>query len=229
MPRADCPCRTQIGGVRSSTSSSPKAPPAWFQARASRAAATRVLEGAGTHEARAHAEAAAYGRAVYGGAAAYRPGAQVGRHGAEPDAVVVGSAVTDRLEPLHASWVTLKNDVALAQQADVVDDEFARAFLRDWDAWSAFYNDHREDWTDLRTTLGEIETRRQRLEQWREALRSRGGTVTGPQTQAPPPGLLDPERGAFGPGGVGGFASSLATIVVGVGVIAGIALVASKT
>lgn len=136
----------------------------------------------------------------------------------DPAEATIGGAVTDRIEPLNAAWNSTKLDVARAQQAGEVDDDFGRAFLADWDAWRRFYDEHRGDWVDLRTTLGEIETRRLRLEQWREALRSRGATVTGPETQAPPPGLLDP-RGALGPGGATGLASSIATGLVAMAVI----------
>lgn len=140
----------------------------------------------------------------------------------DPAEATIGGAVTDRIEPLNAAWNSTKLDVARAEQAGEIDQDVARAFLADWDAWRVFYDAHRGDWVDLRTTLGEIESRRQRLEQWREALRSRGATVTGPETQAPPPGLLDPQ-GALGPGGATGLASSIATGLAAMAVIAVVA------
>lgn len=113
----------------------------------------------------------------------------------------IGNEVSDRATALNASWVSLKADMATAAQAGTVTAAFQQAFLRDWDAWRTFYDAHRGDWVALRTTLGEIETRRVLLERWRTALANAGGTVTGQPTSAPPPGML--EQLGLGPDGEG--------------------------
>lgn len=139
--------------------------------------------------------------------------------------VGVGNEVQDRLTPLNAAWTTLKGDIARARIAGQVSNAFETAFIRDWSAWLAFYRDHIDDWTALRGTLGEIETRRQLLERWRTALTQAGGTATGQPTEAPPPGFLSP-GGALGEGGfnqltenVGMVAGAMAVMAVA-GVIA---------
>lgn len=117
---------------------------------------------------------------------------------------VVGNEVEDRLRPLRASWLSLKRDIATARTAGTVSEEFQRTFLEDWTSFEAFYNAHIGDWLVTHTTLNEIEQRRQRLESWRTAFTSLGGTSTSPATAPPAPGILSRATeggGALGAGG----------------------------
>lgn len=128
----------------------------------------------------------------------------------------VGNEVTDRATALNSAWTTLKGDFATARTAGVITAEFQGAFLRDWDAWVRFYREHSGDWVALRTTLGEIETRRQLLERWRTALIAAGGTTTGQPTQAPEPGLLTPGASIIPDlaGTAGGISAAIAVAAV---------------
>lgn len=114
----------------------------------------------------------------------------------------VGNELEDRLNPLNASWLTLKADFSRALAAGLVTAPIHAAFLLDYNAWVVFYDANIGNWIVLRSTLAEVETRRLQLERWRTVLTGSGGTSTGVATLPPAPGLM--ERAADSLGGAGG-------------------------
>lgn len=139
----------------------------------------------------------------------------------------VGNEATDRITALNGAWTTLKSDFARARQANIISAEFHAAFTRDWDSWNRFRQEHSGDWVAFRTTLGEIETRRQLLERWRTALVAAGGTSSGQPTQAPEPGLLAPGSGVLP--NIAGQAGNISAAIAVVAVAAVVGLIVIET
>lgn len=109
-------------------------------------------------------------------------------YGPSEGGAILGTELDDRLTAQWASWDSLKTDIYRSPRTDAA---FRAAFMRDASAFDHFRSEHEGDWITTRAALAQAEQYRQRLESWRARFVALGERSTSPETDAPPPGLLE--------------------------------------